>query len=345
MATVRAVPIPIPGTPKSPWEIYQENMNKYKTNSQVQSQGVPQEVYDAMASRGGAPSAGGGGGAGLGAAVGAGLAGKYLLGGGASTVGATAPAAIATPALSAPSMMLPELSAVLPAGASSAAPIAASTAAPIAASTAGTAGAGALSAAAPTGLLTGASPLLYFGAPLAGLAAFSALAPKLIGPGEKVGGKIAKTLGIEGKHSINIPYEAKNAIRSQTIGRQLDRFGQLDDATKMNVVDKFRAAGALPDQMASIADPIASQATPDNASRIMVRAAYLSGLEKNRLREKYGKNWNPNVIKAGDLASILSPIGKNQIGMERYNSFQDAVKSYDDAVFNARVKEATKAKT
>lgn len=99
---------------------------------------------------------------------------------------------------------------------------------------------GAAAATAPTGLLTGASPALYFGAPLAGLAAFSALAPSIAKGGQKIG----NFLGISDDKPERV-YKPQEAIQSKRIGGQLSGFDQLNDAQKQVITDQAQAMGML----------------------------------------------------------------------------------------------------
>lgn len=341
------IPTPTPTAAPTPWEVYQAAMNRYNQAAPTPIPTINPNWTPPKLS--GPPGAGAPSGPGAGALLGSGLGayGAYNLlgGGGAATL--TGAQALTGGGLNAASMVpgLSGLSGGAAAGTGTSIGLGGLGSAGNVAST-GLSGLGSAgSAAAPAGVLTGASPLLYWGAPLAGLAAFSAMAPKISDIGRKAGKKVGEALGLAGKHTIKIPYNPKLAAKSFTINRQLPGLSGLNEGLQTSVLDKFRAAGALKDQSSSIADPVLSQSQLDNSSKIGIGAAYLTDLEKRKLASKYGKWWNPRTIKPGDLAEILSPVGRNSKGIERLNAFNDALKTYDDAVFNQRVAQAVQQNT
>lgn len=204
----------------------------------------------------------------------------------------------------------------------------------VAGSGAGASGAGSASGyAAMTG---GPGSLAYWAGPAAFLATAPVWAPALSKVGRKAGKKVGEALGLAGKHNIRIPYNPANAAKSIVINNQLSGLGSLNDKTKADVLNKFRVAGMLPDQFASIDDPIISQTKTDNASKIGFTANQLSQRDKDRLVEKYGKWWRPAAIKPHDWLEILDPYGRSKAGVERINAMKEALTSYDDAVFNQR---------
>lgn len=252
-------------------------------------------LIDALTGSGTAATAG----LGAGATGAAGSAGASL---GGTAIGGTTAGGMPAATLAAP-----QLTPVLPGAAGA---------------TGGAAAIGSAGAAAPTGLLTGASPALYFGAPLAFLGASAALAPSAV----KAGRKIALALGIGDKRPER-EYNPAIQAQSKNINLQLPGLSQMDPTQSKAILDKFYEAGAIrmPGRLGE--DEAALEASTEGSSMIMPRMLMQ---DRQKLQEKHGK-WN-RALPIGEMIDIMkkSPTYKqghpgNQALYDAYGMYQNAM--------------------
>lgn len=244
----------------------------------------------------------------------AGAGGYWALSGGEA--GATAAPALELGA-SAPEMMLPELTGSSVGTVSSGG----------GAAGAGAGASGASSSGGYAAMTGGPGSFGYWAGPAAFMATAPIWAPQVSKYGEKAGEGFMKATGLK-KKRYDRPYSAESAATSTVINRQLPGLNKADKGKQAQILDKFKEAKAMIVPGATTPDFSKAESTPDRASRVGISSAYLTDMERNKLKSKYGKNYNFAAIKPEDLANILSPIGRNKKGMERLVSFNDAVKAY-----------------
>lgn len=317
------MPTPIPTPAPTPWQVYQAKLADYMAKAAPTPTPLP-SYGTATPTPGISP---GGAGSALTGGLTLGIA-HQLMGGGAPAtptiisaghvpaagiggVGGTAAPGLELSA-STPQMMLPEL------GGSSTG-ITGSTAATTAAPSAATPG----SYAAMTG---GPGSLAYWAGPAAFMATAPIWAPKLAQVGEKAGTGFMKATGLK-KKRFERPYSAEAAATSMLINKQLPGLSAMKGGEKSKILDALQGAKALIVPAASSPDFSKAESNTRDASRIGISSAYLTETEKNKLKSKYGKNYHFGAIKAEDLANILSPIGRNDKGIERLNAIKGAIKS------------------
>lgn len=305
---------PVTDTPAPKQMTYDDYLAKYMAQMGVGPTATP--TATPKANYGAAPSAPSGGVGGIaplaGVALGAKL-GTSMFGG--APVGVTmSPGTIPAVLGGTPALELGGLTPMLPGGG-------AATAAPVAASTAGTAAAGtaastAASGAVPTGLLTGANPALYFGAPLAGMAAFSALAPKVA---PKIGDAVSDLMGW-GRPDRT--YIQKEVVDSNLLNNQLPGWSKLSAEQRGKIADAINAAGLLSlpgGQGRYTAGPL--QWDPNLRIRGIIPGQYHEFLEG-----KFGKAFERNTPLETLLAAIPSTAVK-RMDQEKLGLLRGAIET------------------
>lgn len=308
-------PQPTP-TPAATPLTYNDYLAKYLAQMGVAG-GGPSASPTATPFASGAPAPGGGivggplpklAGVGLGAKIGLSLANS-------GGVGATLSPGFAPVALPTAQTVLPGLAPMLPGGASAAA------AAPVAASTAASA---ATAGAAPAGVLTGASPALYFGGPLAFLAAGSALAPSIAKAGEKFG----RLTGMVDNH-INRPYNAKEAAASPIVQRQMPGLSSLSEADQTAILDKLHSVNAV--SLPGNIDPTTG-AVLRGIGRERIIPRYLRGTWDPK---EHGNRWFDNRTLGEMIAAAPGSARQDQLTV-----LKDANQMLSDLSYQSKLKSA-----
>lgn len=297
MPTPTPTPAPAPLT-------YNDYLRKYLEQFGVQGGGPTPTPTPS-----GAPAAAGGIplqgplGIGLGAKIGMSLANS-------GAVGTAVSPGFAPVALGTPTTALPALTAMLPGGA----------AAPVAAGTAGTAATGAATAAGPTGVLTGASPLAYYGTPAAFLLAGSALAPSIAKGGEKIG----KFFGITDDKPKR-PYDYAVVKDSRRLNQQFPELAAMEDAKRQEILGKLAYSMALRMPGNALEDPLKLEKSAESSSFVL---PHLSDRDKEHYKQKYGWTW---ANKIASKADVLSDVVDRIKAGAAYDQTSDRLGNFLDA--------------